>query len=322
VETTVTTVGILLPLLTFVGLIVGFGLIHAARNRRFGAAIVGAIGAAMFFAVASMALYQLRSRPLPVPVAPVAVPDAAYRYPPAPPVPPPMIVLSDDGERRPAEAPLPDDLENAPLSSETIDDQKPQPTAANSGPRPAWMDAPTARLGGAYRTRVAWADAPTGLVGGVYRTRLAVGDYATREECDRNLPEALRQAVKAYAERLIGEGAGQLTNVPLPYIHEHIVKEEWEEHPEASFGPMVRLHVLMEFDQNDRDYIKDMHQQALVAERLKYTAVATGGLFGLLATVFGYLKLDTLTRGYYSGRLRMAAALMILALVAGLLVVG
>ena len=62
-----------------------------------------------------------------------------------------------------------------------------------------------------------------------------------------------------------------------------------------------------------------MHQQALVAERLKYTAVATGGLFGLLATVFGYLKLDTLTRGYYTGRLRMAAAMTILALVAGLL---
>lgn len=301
----------------FIGFVVAFGLLWIALIPRSRIAALGTTAAALMLLFAAIAaLFLIKHYRSPVATAP---PPLYKGRESAPPAPPHMIVLSDDGEHRPAEAPLADELENGPPPNETIDDQQPQPAAADNGPRPAWVDAPAARLGGAYRTRVAWADAPTGLVGGIYRTRLEVGDYATREECDRNLPEALQQAVKAYAERLIGEGAGRRTNVPLPYIHEHIVKQEWEEHPVASFGPMVRLHVLMEFDQNDRDYIKDLHQQALVAERLKYTAVATGGLFALLATVFGYLKLDTLTRGYYTGRLRMAAALTILALVAGLL---
>ena len=36
----------------------------------------------------------------------------------------------------------------------------------------------------------------------------------------------------------------------------------------------------------------------------------------LVTTLFGYFKLDTATRGYYTGRLQFAAAAAILALVA------
>ncbi|MEX2560587.1 MAG: hypothetical protein WD403_11770 [Pirellulales bacterium] len=52
--------------------------------------------------------------------------------------------------------------------------------------------------------------------------------------------------------------------------------------------------------------------------------MGAGWLLGVLATFFGYLKLDTLSRGYYSGRLRFAAAAMILtqAVVAALMVRG
>jgi hypothetical protein len=35
-------------------------------------------------------------------------------------------------------------------------------------------------------------------------------------------------------------------------------------------------------------------------------------LLVLIGTAFGYLKLDTLTKGYYSGRLKLAATAVIL----------
>ena len=40
----------------------------------------------------------------------------------------------------------------------------------------------------------------------------------------------------------------------------------------------------------------------------------------VLGSVFGYLKLDTLTRGYYTRRLQFAAVIVILTVVAGMLV--
>lgn len=320
------TYGVLLPLLFLAGLGVALGLIQAARNRRIGAAVFGAAAAVVFFAVALKAIFFLRSRPQFMESMVAATVDVA-EVPPTP-LPPASLDANDlenlpGGARNlPAEAPIADDG-HTPLPSETTDDPQASRSTADRGPRPAWVDAPTGRVGQAYRTHVSWVDAPTGRAGQVYRTRVAVGDYATREECERDLPDALRQAVGRYVDRLIGAGAGEriMSRLPLPYIHEHIVKEEWEEHREARFGEMVRLHELLEFDQAANTYLRDLHQQTLEVERLKYTAVGAGGLFGLLATIFGYLKLDTLTRGYYTGRLRVAAA-AVLAVVAGLLVMA
>jgi hypothetical protein len=46
-------------------------------------------------------------------------------------------------------------------------------------------------------------------------------------------------------------------------------------------------------------------------------AAGVGLLLAFVGTVFGYLKLDTATRGYYSGRLRFVAGLALLAIVGG-----
>lgn len=298
-----------LPLLFLAGLIVAFGLIHAVRNRRFGSAAFGIAGALMFFVVALLGIFWIRWRHLDMESRVPATPIGRFEIPASPLPPAPLDAndlenLPDDARSLPAEAPFNTDGRTPP-QSDKIDDPTTSSFVADRGPRPAWVDA------------------PIGRVGQVYRARVSVGDYATLDECERNLPEALRQAVTHYVDRLIGAGAGGRTvaRLPLPYIHEHIIKEEWEEHREASFGEMVRLHALLEFDPGANTYLRDLHQHALEAERLKYTAVGAGGLFGLLATVFGYLKLDTLTRGYYTGRLRVAAV-AILALVASLLVVS
>ncbi len=45
----------------------------------------------------------------------------------------------------------------------------------------------------------------------------------------------------------------------------------------------------------------------VVEDRLWLTGGVVALIFTLLGTVFGYLKIDTATRGYYSGWLKLAA---------------
>ncbi|MGH7136611.1 MAG: hypothetical protein ACREHD_12790 [Pirellulales bacterium] len=172
--------------------------------------------------------------------------------------------------------------------------------------------------------RPAWMDAQQGLVDGVYRTTVKVGPMFSRTECEQQLPEALRLAVRTYADHFLGEGKGQYVDLPMSYIRNHLVRGEWEERRQHTFDTMITLHELLQFDADANDAIEANYKQSVVMVRLGYTAAGGGVLLGLLTVIFGYLKLDTLTRGYYTGRLRLTATAAILALaaVAGLLVMA
>lgn len=173
-----------------------------------------------------------------------------------------------------------------------------------------------------------WTAAGAVRMGDVYRMPVEIGPYVTRAECDAEQPRILREAVRRYANQLLGEGAAEYVDLPLPYIFQNIVRADCEEYRETSVGRMLYVHNLLEFDRKVNDHLNDVYKQAVMAQRLKYAGTGAAGIFGLLATVFGYLKLDTLSRGYYTGRLRAAAVAAILGLVAtlvlaaGLLVVA
>ena len=57
-----------------------------------------------------------------------------------------------------------------------------------------------------------------------------------------------------------------------------------------------------------------------MSDRLWYAGSAAGLVLALLATFYGYLKVDLRTGGAHKGRLRLAATLMALIAVAGALV--
>jgi hypothetical protein len=167
-----------------------------------------------------------------------------------------------------------------------------------------------------------WMDAPMGRDGDVYRTIATAGPYSTAAECHEKLPEALQQAVRSYTERLLGADAGGRVQLPLSYIHERIVRGEWLEQAEFSFGPMYNLHERLEFDAAVAKEIEGRYREAQVARRVSYAGAAAVLALSLIGVAFSYLKLDTLTRGYYTGRLRVAAGAVILAgaAIVGLLV--
>ncbi|HUY34132.1 MAG TPA: hypothetical protein VMV69_15400 [Pirellulales bacterium] len=169
------------------------------------------------------------------------------------------------------------------------------------------------------QTRPKWMDEPQGKHGGdgAYHKIVSVELYRSRAECEQAMPAELRKAVKEYIDLFLGEeGAAERVDLPMPDIRDHIIKAQWEEHTADVLGPIVNLHTLLVFDGKTNAEIKARDQRARVAGRLATTGVGAGLLLGLLGTVFGYLKLDTLTHGYYARRLQFAAGSAILGLAA------
>ncbi len=160
-----------------------------------------------------------------------------------------------------------------------------------------------------------WVDGPEGLQEGVYRA-IAVSDpYTTRQECEVAIGDQLLQVTRGYLQRLGGPLPDELP-VDLAYVRQEICQDEWVEVLDSSVGPMRRLHVLMEFDRNVAEQLKDRLHAALVRQRLMQAGWGAVLVLGIVGTVFGYLTLDTATKGYYTRRLQLAAAGAILALVA------
>jgi hypothetical protein len=261
---------------------------HACRTRTVPAALLGGsllllgIGGALLLLGSAFFMMKM----------PASMPHPFVEDFFRPPDPPPMMTEPRlVAEQLPAEAP---DAESRDKSAASTASQ----TVQSPGPdRPAWMDAPMGRMNG-----------------GVYRTRVSSGTWHSRTECERELHGELRAAVRMYANRLLGDSKGQYVDLPMSYVHDHIVCGEWEERHQETFDTMIRLHELLEFDSAVNKQIEANYQQSVVQDRLGYTAAGGGVLLGLLTVVFGYLKLDTLTRGYYTGRLRLTAAAAILAL--------
>jgi len=170
--------------------------------------------------------------------------------------------------------------------------------------------------------RPSWVDAPAGLVNGVYQTVVTVGPYKTADECEQNLDQKLQEAVEEYAARRLGPEAASRIRLPPEYVRRRLIKHQWAEtflSPTPSIGSMVQLHVLLTFDREFTEQLDLAWKRVLVAERVRWAGIGLAGILALLAVAYGYLKVDLATRGMYRWRLRLAAAVMILGVVAGLL---
>ncbi len=307
--------------LAIVGVVVVVGLLVATVSSRSWLGAASAFLALLLVGgvlLGSLGVYRLRM--------PLAG-DPAVREIAEMPPPPPVVHIES---ARPPLPPVPDaKLEagggTAPLRAEAGEGA----AASTTTSPPATAPAGTAEAAGTAETAdgdhgrlPAWVYSGAGLVGDVYQMPITVGPYATRDECDIEQAKALDDALHRYVRLFLGEDGAQTFQVPGLYVRRHIVRTQIEEHRETSVGPMIYRHILLAFGPAEQQHIEEIYKQSLVARRLRFAGIGAAGLFGLLATVFGYLKLDTLSRGYYTGRLRLGAAAAILGIVAGLLLVG
>ncbi len=200
--------------------------------------------------------------------------------------------------------PLHAEAAEVPMGAEAPDAQMGQaaaskPAAATSASRPEWVGASPRRTQDGYQVSV------------------ATDPFATPLECQRQLPEVVRQAVAQYVALYLGDEAlAAQIELPLEFLLREVVRAQWEEAYESSVGPMVRLHALLVFDGKCNARIDEAAHQRLVQHRVGRLGLILAGVLALLAAAWAYLRLDLATGGRYRWRLRLAAGAAILGVVA------
>lgn len=167
-----------------------------------------------------------------------------------------------------------------------------------------------------------WVDREPHLVNGVYQMSVSAGPYLTLEECENKLPEELNKAVAEYVKPRHGLKASRRLHLPSDYIEGHLIQARFEERKQFSVGPMVRLHVLLGFDRQAAEQIREDCRRLLVQERIWGLGILGTLLLLLLSAVYGYLKVDLATQGRYRWRLRLAASVAIAAVIAVVLAIA
>jgi hypothetical protein len=191
------------------------------------------------------------------------------------------------------------------------------PTAVAAAPSP-----PPSVAADAPRARPAWVDAPARLADSVYSITVSSGRFVTVPECQRELDSQIKQEADHYIDEYVGERASTLIDIPLSYLKERVKKAEYAELVQSeSLGQMHQIHALLEFDDQARADFRRLWHNALVTDRLWYTGSGVALVLALLATFYGYLKLDVRTGGAQKGRLQLAATLVALIIAAGALLV-
>jgi len=178
-----------------------------------------------------------------------------------------------------------------------------------------------------------WVESEDVLKGDMQTMAVSSEPHEFERDCRRALDVELKKAVDAYVNHYLGDIYGDLfeasssVDYDIEYINNNLVQKRHEEVLYVSFGEMHQIHALLEFGPDFRAELDSRRgeldkrwRQIVGAGRLTGTALACGFILALLGVVFGYFRLDTATRGYYTARLQFASAVVILTLiVAGVL---
>jgi hypothetical protein len=163
------------------------------------------------------------------------------------------------------------------------------------------------------------------LVDRAYRMIGTSEPYPTEQEAQQALSKLLDEMTRQYvSELLLNVSAEEVEALKIPrqYIRQQVLKETWVgPFEEQTFGDQYRaygkyyaLHAELDFDDEAREVLLGAWRRDVINQRLWYSGIGSLFVLGLLGTVFGYLKFDTATRGYYSGILIVGAGLFIVAI--------
>lgn len=207
------------------------------------------------------------------------------------------------------------------------DDEQPNDTAdAETATDPAESRRPAAPI-----VRPEWVDAPPLEIStaGAYQEVVTSGQFATWKECQTALDAKIALAVGEYLERIDYAPPGARYGPPLvsrAFIDERIVKELYSERPNSPrAGEMCEMHALLAFDDATRRELRqslaERYESGIQAHRLLGVGALAGLLLALVGSVYGYLRIDTATKGYYSGYLQIALFLIAITIISGASVV-
>ena len=206
--------------------------------------------------------------------------------------------------------------------------KKQQPTESFSAGKPAWINKPPKRTGPIRREVIETDPYVTAEecyqaadVYLLFRTYDHLQELANQPVLATDLPSITFQKGMTMADgKLIAVGdknrqwvdwRPQYLNslgISLDYIHRELIAKdstnnescEYLDTVESSNGPMKKLYMELAFTPAiDREFTQKLDAYARRG-RFKMVGMSSVGIFGLLFTVWGLLKVDTATKGYYS----------------------
>ena len=166
----------------------------------------------------------------------------------------------------------------------------------------------------------AWVEAgPEPTQDGGYRVTIHGGPHVNLSDCEAELDRKRQAELVAYAEKLLGPDADEQLHLGRLLVEADVEQQRWVEvfeHPQ--YGPMYNVFAEIKFDRRLKHHLEAEYHDAVVGERLTVAGSGAAMVLALLGAAFGFLKLDTQTRGYYRGRLAAGALLVtVTALVLG-----
>ena len=160
-----------------------------------------------------------------------------------------------------------------------------------------------------------WLVNPLKFSGEVRRYVVSVGPYVTMAECEQALAREMREIVQTRFRDAVASESGlpegewaynpDIGGVGISdaQILREFCADEYVEKVDASVGEMLKAHALLEFGPQEDALLVDHFKRWMRHGRLEDVVnVSALAVFGL-AFVFGLLKVDTWTRGYYTKRL-------------------
>ncbi|WP_428308431.1 hypothetical protein [Lacipirellula sp.] len=190
-----------------------------------------------------------------------------------------------------------------------------------------------------------WVINPPKQVGNVRKIVVVSDPYSSDAECRRDLDGRMSQVVLDRIDSLASKPIERIKmpmledtrwaerhpedrlrsevmtlfaiGVPSDYIRRELCADEYMETVDASVGPMRRAYALLEFNETQDAILVNHAVRYARRNGVLTTSLLGGGLLASVATLFGLLKVDTWTRGYYTKRLFLgvpAAIITVLAL--------
>jgi len=165
----------------------------------------------------------------------------------------------------------------------------------------------------------AWVGSQPVRDGSVHTVAVSSDPFSTDLEAEKALDTQLEKETTDYIQWVLGSSlAPRFIHYGVEEIkRDHISADKTyiDQVESPTVGMMHRRHALLEFKPEFRIELQQRWNEIKAKWRLAQFGLVAGGAILLLATVFGYFRLDTATRGYYTGRLQFLSAAAILAIV-------
>jgi hypothetical protein len=190
--------------------------------------------------------------------------------------------------------------------------------------------------------RPSWVDAAPQQYGHTLSEVVEVGEYSTTAECIRESKERVMVAVWEHLQSIVGnyQAIATATGGPEPddaywfphrremaiagltragigydYIRREIITNEYVEQVERSVGTMNRMYTQLQFSPEVDQFLRRNWTRSEQSWRVQAVSAVAFVSLSLVGLVWGLLKVDTITKGYYSKRLFLGVPALIVALV-------